>query len=472
MWVYFMLMARFWELSSGALLGIVYSNWAASPVRCIAVDGVPLSPVLAGGTQLIALAMLVIAVILPAWQRDAFAVPILLCVIATNLLLISVLFGRAPLVLTLKTQPVLLIGVLSYSLYLWHWPVFMLFRQTVGLSLVSAVPCLVVIALLSWLSYRFVETPWRAWRTPTFNKLASAFALAFCVAIAPAVLLQFWPGSLYAGKTQDWPGDWLPSRLHAYGGDTRLQARNCNLGNGTVVPDVVPNACRLAAEGVGNAGRRRLLLVGDSHAFSDWSMVIDATRTLGTELLVLSHDGCGPAAYLQMTSCGIYLRQIPELMRRHLGAGDIVMVVHRWSDRADPGYVAMMRHLEMLTIQAKSLGVLTVIEAPLPEFERPSFLCLPEWFRTNYDGCDEKRSALAVRSHEPLRLAAELAARHPNTLRVWQPVDSLCDFSHCRSFRNGRPLFRDHNHLSVNGSKLLSPVFKEWLERQWGARPL
>jgi peptidoglycan/LPS O-acetylase OafA/YrhL len=54
------------------------------------------------------------------------------------------------------------IGTRSYSLYLWHWPVYVLFRWTVGLeSLATRIVAVALIAALAEASYRWVETPFR-----------------------------------------------------------------------------------------------------------------------------------------------------------------------------------------------------------------------------------------------------------------------------------------------------------------------
>ena len=60
--------------------------------------------------------------------------------------------------------PVLVgIGKISYSLYLWHWGIFVLFRWTLGLdSLWKQALAVSLTFLAAWLSFRFVETPIRS----------------------------------------------------------------------------------------------------------------------------------------------------------------------------------------------------------------------------------------------------------------------------------------------------------------------
>ena len=61
--------------------------------------------------------------------------------------------------------PLVFIGELSYSIYLWHWPVFSLIRYYSGgyiLSLNQTILAITLIALLSWISYKCIEIPFRA----------------------------------------------------------------------------------------------------------------------------------------------------------------------------------------------------------------------------------------------------------------------------------------------------------------------
>ena len=62
----------------------------------------------------------------------------------------------------LASAPMRRIGLLSYSLYLWHWPVFVLMRWTVGLQTpVQMTAAMALVLLLSWVSWRWVEQPFR-----------------------------------------------------------------------------------------------------------------------------------------------------------------------------------------------------------------------------------------------------------------------------------------------------------------------
>ena len=89
----------------------------------------------------------------------------ILCILFTSLLIIGLPAG-GPAYHLLKMPWLVFVGLLSYSLYLWHWPVLVLSRWTVGIHPETIPWQLSLIAALSWLSYRWVETPLRYVRWP------------------------------------------------------------------------------------------------------------------------------------------------------------------------------------------------------------------------------------------------------------------------------------------------------------------
>jgi len=109
----------------------------------------------------------------PALYRGGFAVTALAS--AAVLVLVTHPLSRSlPAVLTLR--PVQWVGLRSYSIYLWHWPVLMLTRPQLDVPLqglpLFVLRCLVT-AILAELSYRFIEQPfrtglvgrlWQTWR--------------------------------------------------------------------------------------------------------------------------------------------------------------------------------------------------------------------------------------------------------------------------------------------------------------------
>ncbi len=89
----------------------------------------------------------------------------------------------------LGSAPLVRIGDWSYSLYLWHWPVIVLVRSNLGPERFGSIPVrlltLAVVVVLSWATYRFVETPFRTARP--WQRVPRALTI-YPVSVAAVVL--------------------------------------------------------------------------------------------------------------------------------------------------------------------------------------------------------------------------------------------------------------------------------------------
>jgi peptidoglycan/LPS O-acetylase OafA/YrhL len=157
--IFYMLPARAWELLCGALLAVAPRKWSTAP------------RLLKGIVAWLGL----VGILLPIWafsKLDPFPGPLALppCLGAMAFIwantrtpteevgTIPTLAGRL-----LALRPFVLIGLVSYSLYLWHWPLFV-FQQYGTPPAISAFVKLGMIALSGWLavlSWRYVEIPFR-----------------------------------------------------------------------------------------------------------------------------------------------------------------------------------------------------------------------------------------------------------------------------------------------------------------------
>jgi len=169
---YYLLPGRFWELGAGCLLFLLLQR--ADPLRPGRPEGGtprrpgPAEPAAWPLPPLLALAGLVVLMAVPL---PFGVVPVGGAVGLTVLLLGSLRPGTAGQTL-LSQPPLVFLGLISYSLYLWHWSVLSISRWTIGIHWWSA-PIQVVLMLSAAIaSYKWVETPLRKkiwfeqkWRT-------------------------------------------------------------------------------------------------------------------------------------------------------------------------------------------------------------------------------------------------------------------------------------------------------------------
>lgn len=88
----------------------------------------------------------------------------------------------------LSTRSFILIGLLSYSIYLWHWPLlvlieYYLIRPLKSIEIVVIIATSIFIAFLSW---RYIERPIRQTRTPRLSRVTAWRLAAVCMTAASA----------------------------------------------------------------------------------------------------------------------------------------------------------------------------------------------------------------------------------------------------------------------------------------------
>ena len=150
---YFVTTTRAWELGIGAALALAVEHWRLADL----VARYPRPAAVAGWVGLGGI--LATAVRLPegaVWPGSWTLVPTL----GAAAVLASGLAGTRGPGRLLATAPLVWVGGLSYSLYLWHWPALVLTEWAVGpLSTVQRVVVMVLAVLPAWASLRFVERP-------------------------------------------------------------------------------------------------------------------------------------------------------------------------------------------------------------------------------------------------------------------------------------------------------------------------
>ena len=181
---YFVTTTRLWEMAIGALLAVVVVH----------TDRIPRSGRLViGWAGLVAIGYAAVAFdATTAFPGAAALVPTLG---AAAVLLAGSGDGRGE-IGALTTVPMQHVGALSYSLYLWHWPLLVAATAAWGpqdgaLRLPTALVVVVASAVPAWLSYRLVEQPFhrsRRLRVPWRAGLVAAACVAVGLASAGAVL--------------------------------------------------------------------------------------------------------------------------------------------------------------------------------------------------------------------------------------------------------------------------------------------
>lgn len=164
-WAFYSSPTRAWEFGLGALV----TFWAHRRTSSSRTGGRTAGIVGFASALLLAATNLLVDDATP-WPGFLALLP----VVGTAGLIVAGTLGTNPVSRLLSLRPAVWVGDLSYSLYLWHWPVI-----TFGTALWPSGTTRLVAALASfvpaWLSYRYVESPLRAAR---HRSSATVFGLA------------------------------------------------------------------------------------------------------------------------------------------------------------------------------------------------------------------------------------------------------------------------------------------------------
>lgn len=182
-YAFYMMPLRFWQFGIGALV------FLSSKTK--ALNQLPKDFILLPITFMVLLLNF-------SGEFNAYATVLITLVTALTLVLIKE-GSQERKYLVLK--PVLYIGLASYSLYLYHWPVLVFFKQTMSLDGVKGLICFTLIALFSLFSYHYLEKYFRQriWQ----KKEKSVFFILFFICILFKFETSIFEKVLFVGTSEE-----------------------------------------------------------------------------------------------------------------------------------------------------------------------------------------------------------------------------------------------------------------------------
>ncbi|UPG86514.1 acyltransferase [Luteibacter aegosomatis] len=481
---FYLLECRAWELLAGILLfhSLDMTQRLASRRTCPAC-----------GTWLASSGFLLVGYGLWASTPDHFPAPGALPVVMGTCLLLAA--GCVPSEASwpmrlLMFRPVRWIGRTSYSLYLWHWPVFVLFRWTIGLEdfvdRVLAVVVTVVVASLCWL---YVEQPIRRFSKGYAGSHAKLVAWSFVALVGAGLfqgLLHHYRWSISLSTVASHASDWYPTIKghHASGPCASPRPSVATLGEGRRIT-YVGGTCDLSAD------ESTVFVVGDSHALAFGRMFRAYAARSGRKVVVYDNAGCGyltlQPAREESAMCRSSSQRVTEAIVKSIRPGDVVFLpslrmprfVDQWTRYPREAVLARAMAAEASAKDSGAVdtairivsrftekGATVVFEAPNLLLNAPAYRCADPWTRSNpicKRGVGMDREEFESLRRPMLRAIQHIAQAVPGT-SIFDPFPWLCpERPVCTGFRDGRPLFFDADHISGFGNDILLPGFEDAL---------
>ena len=355
------------------------------------------------------------------------------CVSGTALIILAGQQGTTSLGRLLSLPPVVFIGLISYSLYLWHWPAIVFYREIFLADAISSKGALaifvgaVAVATLTW---RYVERPFRDGRRISRPVLVRQTGAGAVAAIAFGAILV-------AGNGFPQRFDTRTAWIASFAASSEQNAwRRCIMTERNRLSDFDPG-CLSAPP-----GKRRILLIGDSHAnmfhpaLADLpdAAVLEATHAACEPDWALSPQGAG-------SPCGRLLASALAKMEKN--PPDLVVVSWQWRRVVPENMAALGRRLARLNAPIVLIG-------PTPEYRVrvPKLLAaarergepnLPQRYLSPYLWTTDERV-------EPI--ARQFAV-------YLSPRKVMCEERRCSGWIGGQPSYYDRQHLTEDGARLL-----------------
>ena len=353
----------------------------------------------------------------------------------------------------LSHQSMIYIGLISYPLYLWHWPILSFARMVhfkEPTDLVKGL-CIALAFVLAHLTYRYIERPIR-FGTPTPRKpimASAALAMAGCLGLL-----------IYAGSGVP---SRFPKELQNVIADFRnnpaedaRQYRCLYQGQGEAG---FPTSC----DGTGQPGTKRVVLWGDSHAAHLGPGLDELSRRDKFKLAQYSSAGCPPVQHFaseRQKACPelneFVLRRIAELKP------DTVIMAGRWEIYNGNAFGLLEATAMRATIaRLKALGVRHVVvmgqfpiwRAQVPQLRARNYRLVAVGLGSDTKDIERDKSFIIPTIYKADEMVRQAVAG--TGAGFVSPLSTLCNGEGCLLVvpgTGGKPIYWDDNHFTRTGS--------------------
>jgi peptidoglycan/LPS O-acetylase OafA/YrhL len=444
---------RAWELLLGSLLALYKLPVVANNLQRQVIAALGLILVVAPAFVLTAVTV---------FPGPAAALP---CIGAALLIWIGT-SGESAVGKLLKNRLLVFIGLISYSLYLWHWPLLVFAKHSMGesLKLGGLVGICVASLALASLSWRFVETPFRSTASTT-NRL--------CLQLLSASLVLLF-GMILAVK-------------YSHGLSQRFTEQVVSLDRARIreivrpecidfrVPLSTNTVCRIGAQ-----GNPTVVVWGDSYAHAMLPAFDTAFKNLGLAVWFLAESGCPPLPLARVSFRGRdnwRCREFNDKVVNFVASQTdlrLVVLTAAWDayaeessgyklriDRVEDSATSLEQGIESLAQQLQNdvdRRLIVVGQVPTFGWSVPHQMLLAEIKGEPIEPL--KREDWLKKSAKSRNIFARIGSSHRITFVSsfeWFCSDDTCRFANDL----GQPLYWDFGHINIDGAAFISPRLEE-----------
>ena len=370
--------------------------------------------------------------------------------------------------LTLK--PILYIGLISYSIYLWHWGILSLSRWTIGINTRTIPLQIILIFLISVFSYELIEKPLRT-KTNSFSP-KNIFIFGIGSVFASSISIYFFiyrnVSNLFLGKIDN------QNRALIYfnDNDTGLSADLCHSRRSKELSindkNLITNCLYESPK-----KERFISVIGDSSALAYMSTFSGIAKKLNSSYFHFSKDACSLLINSEKEECPKDSEKLVKLIQE-LSSGyknKYLFISKSFEKKYDKDQKKIIQQdISTIIKSFNQTGTKIIITLPIAIFEnyQGSPICRDQWFSNKIDkigNCDEKINIIGVHKHRDfIKGILKLSNSDKNNLYFFDPTPYLCESSFCAPSKEGSYIYQDAAHLSSESKKFLIYPLKTFLE--------
>jgi peptidoglycan/LPS O-acetylase OafA/YrhL len=377
----------------------------------------------------------------------------------------------------LSSRPIVFIGLISYSLYLWHWPfiVFYKYYAIRDLDTKEITILLFAILTLSVFSWKYIEKPFRSRRLVKSRKIV--FGQASCI-----MLVAISSGS-YIYLNNGIPYRFEPDKtINLKTSDISFpKQRNCT-------KQYIKNGFPFELCEIGTRNQKpAFLLWGDSHAHALIPAISSSAMKYGATGVVATKNACPPLLGIERQNrltCAHFNNALISYLQKHPEIRTVFLAA-RWALSAEGTRYKSEKgpRVTLRDIQSKDsentrneslfeTGLKRTIKK-LAQMNRDTILIsqVPEAGHDIPSAYSiSNRTSRNINEIIPLTAQEYFARNHSvlsvfnsleklNNIKIIDPWKILCGEKLCSLVKDGRPLYMDDDHLSTWGALYVSPIF-------------
>ncbi len=345
----------------------------------------------------------------------------------------------------LCARPLVYLGLISYSIYLWHWPliVFAKLLNIESLSVFHKIAVAFASTALATVTWRFVEQPFR--RRVGFSRPAILWSGGLGLGTLAAIALYFTSlhglPDRFSGLALDLAGaqrDWSPLRTkcHFDGSAKGTYDDTCVLGD-----DVPP----------------KTIVYADSHGAEFSAALGTLAKSRNESVREITASACPPAADFDMLHREQCAQYNAAIMAKLISISPATIIIAAnsvgWASSMPERYWQGLR----TTLAALSgAGHRLIVLGPVPHLPNhmPAPATLARWTDRGNDPADFRFSRDVAKFTDVDAKLKEVASEVHATYVPLAPV--FCTDDRCSAYLDNAVLYSDYNHLSMRGASLLA----------------